>query len=97
MRAAGRVHWRLLVAGFRRQSTYRLAALGGLVANTTFGFLKVAILFAAARCVDWLRPDYPAELARRVPADTAYPRVDLGSQVSGAPAVQTIPQTTAQR
>ena len=57
----------------------------------------VAILFAAARCVDWLRPDYPAELARRIPADTAYPRVDLGSQVSGAPAGQTIPQTTAQK
>jgi len=41
-----RVYWRLLVAGFRRQSTYRLAALGGLVANATFGLLKVAILFA---------------------------------------------------
>lgn len=49
MRAVGKVYWRLLVAGFRRQSTYRLAALGGLVANTTFGFLKVAILFAAIR------------------------------------------------
>jgi len=49
VRDTGRVHWRLLVAGFRRQSTYRLAALGGLVANTTFGFLKVAILFAAVR------------------------------------------------
>lgn len=40
---------RLFVAGFRRQSTYRLAAVGGLVANTTFGLLKVAILFAAIR------------------------------------------------
>ena len=49
MRDAGKVFWRLLVAGFRRQSTYRLAAFGGLVANTTFGFLKVAILFAAVR------------------------------------------------
>lgn len=46
MRAAGRTYWRLLVAGFRRQSTYRLAALGGLVANVTFGLLKVALLFA---------------------------------------------------
>jgi ABC-2 type transport system permease protein len=44
-----RVYWRLLVAGFRRQSTYRLAALGGLVANLTFGLLKVAILFATVR------------------------------------------------
>ena len=40
------IYWRLLVAGFRRQSTYRLAAFGGLVANATFGLLKVAILFA---------------------------------------------------
>jgi ABC-2 type transport system permease protein len=42
-----RAYVRLLVAGFRRQSTYRLAALGGLVANTMFGLLKVALLFAA--------------------------------------------------
>lgn len=42
-----RTYSRLFVAGFRRQSTYRLAALGGLVANTTFGLLKVALLFAA--------------------------------------------------
>lgn len=40
---------RLLVAGIRQQSTYRLAALGGLVANVTFGFLKVAMLFATVR------------------------------------------------
>lgn len=40
---------RLLAAGVRQQSTYRLAALGGLVANTTFGFLKVAMLFATVR------------------------------------------------
>jgi ABC-2 type transport system permease protein len=49
VRREARVYGRLLVAGFRRQSTYRLAALGGLVANTTFGFLKVAVLFAAVR------------------------------------------------
>ena len=49
MRATARVYWRLLVAGFRRQSAYRLAALGGLVANVTFGLLKVAILFATVR------------------------------------------------
>jgi ABC-2 type transport system ATP-binding protein len=40
MRATVRVYWRLLVAGFRRQSAYRLAALGGLVANVSFGLLK---------------------------------------------------------
>jgi ABC-2 type transport system permease protein len=44
-----RTYLRLFVAGFRRQSTYRLAALGGLLANTTFGLLKVALLFAAVR------------------------------------------------
>lgn len=44
-----RTYLRLFVAGFRRQSTYRLAALGGLVANATFGLLKVALLFAAVR------------------------------------------------
>ena len=49
MRKTARVYWRLLVAGFRRQSAYRLAALGGLVANLTFGMLKVAILFATVR------------------------------------------------
>lgn len=49
MREILRIYWRLLVAGFRQQSTYRLAALGGLVANTTFGFLKVSILFATVR------------------------------------------------
>lgn len=49
MRATARVYWRMLVAGFRRQSAYRLAALGGLVANLTFGLLKVAVLFATVR------------------------------------------------
>ncbi len=46
MRATVRVYWRILVAGFRRQSAYLAAAFGGLVANTTFGLLKVAVLFA---------------------------------------------------
>ncbi|MGF7237151.1 MAG: ABC transporter permease [Frankia sp.] len=49
MRAIVRVYRRLLMAGFRRQSAYRLAALGGLVANATFGLLKVAVLFATVR------------------------------------------------
>lgn len=49
LRRTTRVYWRLLVAGFRRQATYRLAALGGLVANVTFGLLKVAVLFAGVR------------------------------------------------
>ncbi|MDE9364966.1 ABC-2 family transporter protein [Luteipulveratus sp. YIM 133132] len=49
MRASLLPYWRLLRAGIREQSTYRLAALGGLVANATFGFLKVAVLFATVR------------------------------------------------
>ncbi len=44
--ATARVCWRLLVAGVRESSTYRMALLGGLVANLTFGFLKVGILGA---------------------------------------------------
>jgi ABC-2 type transport system permease protein len=46
-RAVVRTYVRLFVAGLRRQSTYRLAAFGGLVANTTFGLLKAALLLAA--------------------------------------------------
>lgn len=49
MRANLQITRRLVWSGFRQQSTYRLAALGGLVANATFGFLKVAILFATVR------------------------------------------------
>ena len=44
-----RTYSRLLAAGFRRGSAYPLAALGGLVANATFGLLKVGILFATVR------------------------------------------------
>ncbi|GLY32552.1 ABC-2 family transporter protein [Kineosporia sp. NBRC 101731] len=44
-----RIHWRMFVAGWRRGSRYRAAALGGLVANATFGFLKASILVAAVR------------------------------------------------
>lgn len=40
---------RLFVSGIREQATYRLAALGGLVANVTFGFLKAAMLTATVR------------------------------------------------
>lgn len=47
LRTAVRPYWRLFVAGVRRQAAYRLAALGGLLANTTFGLLKVALLLAA--------------------------------------------------
>jgi ABC-2 type transport system permease protein len=42
-----RVYARLVVAGFRRQSSYPLATLAGLVANATFGLLKTGILLAA--------------------------------------------------
>lgn len=39
----------MFIAGFREQAAYRLAMFGGLVANLTFGFLKVAMLFATVR------------------------------------------------
>jgi len=37
----------LAKAGFRRQSTYRLAGRAGVVTNIVFGFIRAAILFAA--------------------------------------------------
>ena len=41
------IYWRLLVAGFRKQSAYRLAMVAALVTNVVFGFIRAAILFAA--------------------------------------------------
>jgi len=41
------VYGRLVVAGFRRQSQYRLAMLAGLATNLVFGFLRAAVLLAA--------------------------------------------------
>ena len=38
---------RLVGAGFRRQSSYRLAMVAGLFTNVVFGFIRAAILFAA--------------------------------------------------
>ena len=37
----------LAKAGFRRWSSYRTATFAGLFTNTIFGFLRVAVLFAA--------------------------------------------------
>jgi ABC-2 type transport system permease protein len=61
VRATLRVYWRLLAAGFRRQSTYRLAALGGLTANITFGLIKVAVLFATVRAAGGQLRGYDTE------------------------------------
>ena len=55
-----RPYARLLVAGIRRRSTYRLAAFGGLVANVTFGFLKAAVLGAALASADGSLRGYDA-------------------------------------
>lgn len=49
MSRAALTYLRLVRAGFQQQSAYLLAAAGGLVANATFGLLKVAILFATVR------------------------------------------------
>jgi ABC-2 type transport system permease protein len=48
-RPALRAYTRLFTAGFREQAAYRMAMFGGLIANLTFGFLKVAMLFATVR------------------------------------------------
>ena len=47
MRASVGVWWRLVVAGFRRQSSYRLAMFAGLATNVVFGFIRASILLAA--------------------------------------------------
>ncbi len=47
MRANLRTYGRLARAGFRRQSSYRMAMVAGLVTNIVFGFIRAAILFAA--------------------------------------------------
>jgi hypothetical protein len=57
----------------------------------------VAVIFAAARCLDWWRTEYPAELARRVSAETIYPLTDLGSRISGAPARQSLPEAIVRK
>ena len=57
----------------------------------------VAVVFAAARCVEWWRTDYPAELERRDSAEMLYPIADLGSRVSSGPARQTVPETIASK
>jgi ABC-2 type transport system permease protein len=36
-------------AGFRRWSSYRAATVAGILTNTAFGFIRLAILFAALR------------------------------------------------
>ncbi len=47
MHADLQTYGRLFVAGFRRQTAYRLAMFAGLVTNIVFGFIRTAILFAA--------------------------------------------------
>lgn len=49
MPAAIRPWFRLLRASFAAQTRYLPAAVGGLIANLTFGFLKAAVLFATVR------------------------------------------------
>lgn len=44
MGGAARMYWLMVVAGFRRWSTYRQAAFAGLVTNIVFGFLRCAVL-----------------------------------------------------
>jgi hypothetical protein len=57
----------------------------------------VAVIFAAARCVDWWRTEYPAEQARRVSAETKYPITDFGRRITSTPARQSVPETIARK
>ncbi|WP_431949302.1 ABC transporter permease [Nocardia lijiangensis] len=43
------LYWRLAVAGFRRQSQYKLAMLAGLFTNCVFGLVRAAVMLAAVR------------------------------------------------
>lgn len=49
MPPALRPWFRLLRASFAAQSRYLASVIGGLIANTTFGFLRAAILFAGVQ------------------------------------------------
>jgi len=44
-----RVYWAMLLAGFRRQATYRLAAVSGLLTNAFFGVVRTAVFLALYR------------------------------------------------
>jgi len=54
----------------------------------------LAIFFVTTRCLDWWLTVYPTERARRLTADSIYPRADLGSRVSSAAPRQKVPETT---
>ncbi|WP_088282470.1 ABC-2 family transporter protein [Kineosporia sp. A_224] len=62
MRGRGRVWWRLVVAGVHEAAAYRLALLGGLVANVTFGFLKYGILTATVAASGGVVAGYDAQV-----------------------------------
>ena len=57
----------------------------------------VAVIFAAARCVDWWRTEYPAELARHISVETMYPLTDFGGPISSAAARQSMPETIVRK
>jgi len=56
-----------------------------------------AVVFAAARCIDWWRTEYRAERALRGPEEKIYTLADFGSQVGSASGRQSTPDTTAGR
>ncbi|TQM25503.1 ABC transporter permease [Nocardia bhagyanarayanae] len=43
------LYWQLAVAGFRRQSQYKLAMFAGLFTNCVFGLVRAAVMLAAVR------------------------------------------------
>ncbi|WUA08381.1 ABC-2 family transporter protein [Nocardia sp. NBC_01377] len=48
-RRTARVYQQLAVAGFRRQSQYKLAMFAGLFTNCVFGLVRAAVMVAAVR------------------------------------------------
>lgn len=70
-----RVHADLIIAGFRRYSTYRQAMLAGATTNVVFGLLRLAILAAALTAANGAIGEYD------IAASTTY--VWLGQGLIG--------------
>jgi len=57
----------------------------------------IFVILGAARCVDWWRTDYPAELARGDSAQSLFSVTDVCSRVSGAPPGQPMPEAIVRK
>lgn len=58
-----RTYLRLVAAGFRRYSTYRMAIAAGVVAQSVFGFIRVSVMFAAIAAAGGVLAGYDQQQA----------------------------------